>query len=138
MAVVKQLPGEGRVRYSIYRAGNGEMQLLGEFPKAVNAVGGNWPRGVVQREDENEVQARWEEYSMLGEVDDVDKEWQRFVERMGGVSIEKKAECKLCGGVGYRRCYKCGGANRGGRRAPGSFTCDCEGGKRKCEWCRQE
>lgn len=137
MVVVKRLPEERGVRYLIYRAGNGEMRLLSEFPKKINAIGGNWPQGVVQKEDEKEMQARWEEYSMLGEIGDVDKEWYKFLERLGGISIERGAECKLCGGVGYRRCHKCGGASRRGRKLLGGFVCDCEAGRRKCEWCGQ-
>lgn len=136
MAVAKQLPDEKGLKYSIYQAGNGEMRLLGEFPKEANAVGRRWPQEVVQKEDSKELQARWDEYAVLGEIGNVDKEWQRFVQSMGGIYVQKKGECKLCGGVGYRRCHKCGGA--GGRRnLQREFICDCEGGRRKCEWCGQ-
>lgn len=127
-AVARRLPREG-LSYSVYKTSGESMAVVEEWPRNMNAEGAAWPEGVVQREDEGMLDARWEEYQRLGEGSDVDEEWKKVVESLGGVQVVRN-DCKLCGGTGFKRCYRCGGV--GGK---GSFQCDCEGGQRACEWC---
>lgn len=131
-AVARRLPQDG-LKYSVYRAGGGSMTLLQTFPKEINAKGGAWPSNVVQRRDEGFLDARWEEYQRLGENSDMDDEWKKLMGRLTPIQFEDGG-CKLCGGTGYKRCHKCGGASTNAR-VGSSFECDCEGGRRRCEWC---
>ncbi|CDF32508.1 unnamed protein product [Chondrus crispus] len=128
-AVTRRVPQEG-LSYSVYKAGGENMRLVQRWPRPVNAKGGKWPQGVVQREDEGFLEARWEEYQRLGEGGDVDEEWKKVISQLGGVRIVQNGDCKLCGGTGLKRCYRCGGVG-----STETFECDCQGGKRACEWC---
>lgn len=123
----KRMEGE-EVSYSVYEASGGNMKLLGQFPRDVNAVGGAWSAMMGEVEEK---EGRWAEYAQLGEIGDVENEWRKVVDQLGGVRVEATRDCRLCGGSGYRRCHKCGGASGRG----GEYVCDCQEGRRRCEWC---
>lgn len=135
-AVASRLPIDG-LRYSVYRAENGALQLVKEFPGTGVDVDGavGWPTGVVQADDESALGARWEEYQRIGESLDLNREWQKVLDGLSGVElVQEGAECKLCGGSGYVRCHRCGGVGTSRGNAKG-FVCDCDHGKRQCDWC---
>lgn len=131
-AVARRLPQQG-LSFSVYRAGTRGMTLLQSFPKDLNVPGASWPTNVVQGPDERLLDARWEEYVRLGEDSDVDQQWSDFVGKLTPFKVEIN-DCKLCGGTGYKRCHVCGGANANEKNGAG-FQCDCDGGRRRCEWC---
>lgn len=130
-AVARSLEGPG-VTYAIYRADPAGLRALTKFPSPQDAAGANWPRGIVPKADENNPQARWEEYQQLGAGGDIEKEWNSFMSKMSPIQRVAPSECKLCGGSGQVRCFRCGGVSRSG----GTFSCDCKKGYRECEWCR--
>lgn len=111
------------------------MRLVSSHPKLIDAPGATWPRDVVQKADSNDLQARWEEYQQLGTGGDIDNEWRRLLDRLSPISFSTpQDECRLCGGTGKVRCFRCGGVGST-MSGPGRFQCDCEGGRRECEWC---
>jgi hypothetical protein len=117
--------------YEVYRAKGETLVLVRRFPRSVDADGA---AGWIEAENANpddDKDARWDEYSRLGSVGLLEKEWSRVIKNLGGVErstpeMRAQNECKLCGGEGQKRCGRCFGM--GG--CP-----ECLNGKVACEWC---
>lgn len=130
-AVAKPLRQHG-ASYTVYRMDGLSVRQMSKWPRDFNAPGGSWPTDVIREEDVGLGRA-WEEYQRIGETDKLDIQWKQFVEKLGGIVVDNtKGSCRLCGGSGLTRCFRCGGIKP---IAGSAFICDCKEGRRPCEWC---
>lgn len=125
-------------RYVIYRLDGLSVKTLSTWPYEVNVSKQAWPDTAIREQtaDDSSSARMWDDYERIGAVDKLDKQWSAFMQQMASpvFSDEETAPCKLCGGTGFTRCFRCGGASP----VEGStFTCDCQQGRRPCEWCAQ-
>lgn len=131
-AVARPLREDG-ARYTIYRLDGLAVRTLSEWPREINAAGARWP-ATDNGKDGKELDV-WGEYDRIGEMGKIEKQWKNFVNRLGGIIIDNSTSpCRLCGGSGYTRCFRCGGV---GTSRNANFICDCQSGRRPCEWCSQ-
>jgi hypothetical protein len=107
------------------------------YPRSLNAAGAaGWTEDTNETASD-EKDARWDEYSRLGSIGLIEREWSRVMKSLGSVersTPESRArnECKLCGGVGKKRCGRCMGA----AKASSGLACTaCSDGMVSCEWC---
>lgn len=128
-------------RYVIYRLDGVSVKTLSTWPHEINvSKKASWPdeKSTNQPATDTPTAARlWDEYERIGAVDKVDKQWSAFMQKMASPVFEdpEAAPCKLCGGSGFTRCFRCGGVTP---IEGSSFTCDCQQGRRPCEWCTQQ
>lgn len=142
--------------YFIYRLVGLSMQKLSIWPRRVNRAPSSTPTFPGDNDASSEPvdpSAVWAQYEMLGATDEVEANWSKFMSKQPSISFtninasdggadapfaddgtRNVAPCKLCGGKGTTRCYRCGGASLHARIPS---TCDCNKGRRPCEWCAQ-
>lgn len=131
-AVARPLREQQDVQYTLYRLDGIAVRTLSTWPREINAPGAKWP-AEDSRKTEKDLDFLWDEYSRVGQLGKLEKNWKDFINQLGGVVIDNSnAPCKLCNGTGYRRCFRCGGVTVIGNA---TFTCDCQNGRRPCEWC---
>lgn len=142
-AVACQLRPVKGAKFSAFRLDGMSVRTLVNWPSDINVQGAKWMDNKVnQREKgvvEKDLQVVWDEYERIDAFTEVDKEWMDYVKKLDGLLIDSDDdgnECKLCGGSGYTRCFRCGGVTSDGKGIKNkSFSCDCKNGRRPCEWC---
>eukprot|EP00189_Rhodosorus_marinus_P013227 CAMPEP_0184745184 /NCGR_PEP_ID=MMETSP0315-20130426/7851_1 /TAXON_ID=101924 /ORGANISM="Rhodosorus marinus, Strain UTEX LB 2760" /LENGTH=268 /DNA_ID=CAMNT_0027217207 /DNA_START=52 /DNA_END=858 /DNA_ORIENTATION=+ len=110
--------------YEVFLCTSTSVTFVASFPdRAINARQGEFPEGQVSDLDDV-----WSKYFLLF-LDDVDRQWISYRDRLVLISKRTEAECRLCGGLGKVKCSRCGGA--GGE-------CEvCTGQQRvECKWCQ--
>lgn len=130
-------------RYVIYRLDGVSVKTLSTWPFEVNVSKKAWPsdESTDQSSTDKSTPARlWDEYERIGAIGKLDEQWSAFMKKMAGpvFADSESASCKLCGGTGFTRCFRCGGAAGASPIEGSSFTCDCQQGRRPCEWCAQQ
>mmetsp|Transcript_1266 Transcript_1266/g.3900 ORF Transcript_1266/g.3900 Transcript_1266/m.3900 type:complete len:269 (+) Transcript_1266:112-918(+) len=118
---------EGRIgsamQYDVYRVGMSDgLQYVRSYPRNINAAGGRWPGKAL--EDLDRV---WARYFYLF-LDDVDRKWISYREKLVLITEETQPNCRLCGGAGTITCSRCRGA-----AVPCSTCADRR--RVKCMWC---
>lgn len=125
-------------KYAIYRLDGISVKTLTTWPRDINVPNSAWPANssFIQGDDNSapESACAWDEYERVGSVGELDHDWSSFLRSMGSGPIveHSRAPCRLCGGSGFTRCFRCGGATP---VEGSSFICDCQQGRRPCEWC---
>lgn len=127
-------------RYVIYRLDGVSVRTLSTWPFEVNVSKKAWPNDESTDQsttDKSTLARLWDEYERIGAIGKLDEQWSAFMKKMSGpVFVDSKsASCKLCGGTGFTKCFRCGGASP---VEGSSFTCDCQQGRRPCEWCTKQ
>lgn len=107
-----------------------------------NAPGGRWRNREVTDGTSDKDKVQYEYDSLPDSTDNIDEEWAATMRKLRSVngselslsttpSPKSNLECKICGGLGSRRCTRCGGVSRAG----GTFKCTCISGRVECEYC---
>lgn len=149
MANKREPPPPPPLEYTLFRLNGLAIKTLAQWPRPINASGAKWPEINSQSQQQTDVdvkpeqlQQMWDEYERIGAMDHVDRQWQDFVKSLGSVSTDEidqdgKGPCRLCGGSGFTKCYRCGGMySSNAAQAQGNHLgCDCLDGRRPCEWC---
>jgi len=110
--------------YEVFRCTSTSVTFVHSYPgRPINAPQGGFPDGQVSDLDDI-----WSKYFLLF-LEDVDRQWISYRDRLTLISKRTEAQCRLCGGLGKVKCSRCGGA--GGE-------CEvCTGQERvECKWCQ--